>query len=114
MGSTQRKWLPVDISCMRFLNEQVFRREYMRVTECSEAQARSVYIFMDALVVKQVAQDFRAAGRPCKSTNESWERNWRPSFRREFRANALSHRSHLDLGTAALPLALPNKTTRWG
>ena len=43
---------------MRTLNEKASMRDYMRVTECSEGQARSVYIFLDALVVTEEAEDF--------------------------------------------------------
>ena len=45
-----------DIPSMQALNEMVFVRDYMRVTECSEGQARSVYIFMDALAVTEEAE----------------------------------------------------------
>ena len=38
---------------MQALNEKVFVRDYMCVTQCSEGQARSVYIFMDALAVAE-------------------------------------------------------------
>jgi hypothetical protein len=41
---------------MKSWNEQVFLTEYMRMMECSEAQARSVYIIMDALVVSDGAE----------------------------------------------------------
>ena len=40
---------------MRFLNEQVCIKEYMRLMECSEAQARSVCMFLDFVVGSEVA-----------------------------------------------------------
>ena len=45
---------------MKALNETVFMREYMLVTECSEAQARSVYMFIDTLDGTDAAEDFDA------------------------------------------------------
>ena len=56
MSSLKGNGPHADIPSMQALNEKVFVRDYMRVTECSEGQARSVYIFMDALAVTEEAE----------------------------------------------------------